>query len=87
MKRIFTKGNVEVQNIKVGDIHFEFCHGSYVEVRVLTLPKRDEIGRWTWSSEHVDTGKLIEYMVSEGFGSQCGANLYDYEAYAGCTRV
>ena len=50
-------------------------------MRVLTLPERDEIGRWTWSSEHVDTGELIEYTVSEEFGSQCGAKLYDYKAY------
>ncbi|NBO23411.1 hypothetical protein EBU94_08770 [bacterium] len=77
-----TKGNVIVENIKVGDIHYEFDSGGVVGVKckVLTLPIRDEEGYWTWKSKNLTTGKEIEYEVREGF-SHYSSNLYDYQAY------
>lgn len=75
-----TKGNVIVENIKVGDIHYEYELGVGIKVRVLTLPVRNDEGEWYWDAEQVSTGKIINYMVNEKY-SHYSANLYDYEAY------
>ncbi len=75
-----TKGNVVVENIKIGDIHYEFSLGMGLEVKVISLPSRDENGYWTWKSEGVKSGRIIDYGVSEGH-AHYGPNLYDYKAY------
>lgn len=81
-----TKGNVIVENIKVGDIHYEFEYGVGLKCEVITLPIRDEEGYWTWKSKNLSTGEEINYAVCEGF-SHYSANLYDYEAYRVSTWV
>ena len=75
-----TKGNVIVENIKVGDIHYEFEYGVGIKCKVITLPIRDDDGYWTWKSLNLKTNKIIEYGVSEGM-AHYSSNLYDYEAY------
>jgi len=76
-----TKGNVIVENIKIGDIHYEFGYGVGIKCEVITLPIRDDKGCWTWKSKNVNTGKIIDYAVSEGL-SHYSSNLYDYIAYS-----
>ena len=80
MKQTHTKGNVIVENIKIGDIHYEYEYGLGIKSEVLTLPENDGDGWWSWKSRNVNTGKEIEYGVREGF-SHYAVNLYDYEAY------
>lgn len=80
MKDILTKGNVIVNKIKVGDIHYEFEYGVGIKCEVLTIPVTDGKGYWTWRSKNVNTGKYIEYGVTEGL-AHYSSNLYDYEAY------
>lgn len=75
-----TKGNVIVEDIKIGDIHYEFEYGVGMKVEVLTTPERDESGYWTWKSKNMTSGKIIEYGVTEGM-SHYSSNLYDYPAY------
>lgn len=75
-----TKGNVIVENIKVGDIHHEFGHGMGMKCEVITLPVRDEKGYWTWKSKNLITGEEIGYGVTEGM-AHYSSKLYDYEAY------
>lgn len=75
-----TKGNIIVENIKVGDIHYEFEYGLGIKSEVLTLPVRDDNGYWSWTSKNLTTDRIIEYGVTEGMGHY-GPNLYDYEAY------
>jgi hypothetical protein len=75
-----TKGNVIVENIKVGDIHYEYEWGLGIKCEVLTLPERSEGGTWTWKSKNLNTGKEIDYLVNEQY-SHYSSNLYDYEAY------
>ena len=84
--RTFTKGNVIVEDIKVGDIHYEFDYNLAVKVEVLTLPKQDKDGLWEWKSKNVKSGKIVDYAVN-GKYSHYGPNLYDYEAYAGCRFI
>ena len=81
-----TKGNVIVENIQIGDIHYEFDYGIGIKSKVITQPVRDSSGYWTWKSERISNGKLINYGVSEG-NSHYGPNLYDYEAYHGCQII
>ena len=75
-----TKGNVIVENIKIGDIHYEYDYGVGIKVEVTSLPVRDDTGYWTWESKQISTGKIISYGMREGF-SHYAPNLYDYEAY------
>ena len=75
-----TKGNIIVEDIKVGDIHYEYEWNVCIKCEVLTLPVRDETGYWTWTSKSLTTGKTIEYGVSEEH-SHYSPKLYDYPAY------
>lgn len=78
-KRIYTKGNIEVQNIKIGDVHYEFEYGAMIKSTVQTLPVEKD-GYWTWESV-TDSGRKVEYGVREGM-SHYAPNLYDYIAYS-----
>ena len=84
--RILTGGNVEVQNINKGDIHYEYDYGCFVKVKVLTQPKGDKRGGWGWKSRNLKSNKKISYFVSEG-NSHYAPKLYDYEAYVGCEQI
>ena len=75
-----TKGNVIVENIKIGDIHYEFEYGVGKKSQVITLPIKNQDGLWEWQSTNLTTGKIINYAVHEKY-SHYGPNLYDYEAY------
>ena len=85
-KKVFTKGNVVVNKIKVGDIHYEYEFGMGIKCEVITQPVRTENGVWTWESKKLNDGKKIEYLVVENF-SHYGPNLYDYEAYPGIKYI
>lgn len=76
----YTKGNVIVEDIKIGDIHYEFEWGVGIKCVVVSLPSRDEEGYWSWQSKNTKTNKIIDYGVNEKY-SHYGPNLYDYEAY------
>jgi hypothetical protein len=85
-----TKGNVIVENIQIGDIHYEFEYGVGIKLKVLTLPVRQEDengdGYWTWQSELIHTGAIINYHIVEKY-AHYSPNLYDYEAYQGCKII
>lgn len=83
---IRTKGNVEVDKIKIGDVHYEFAYRFFVKVEVIELPKEEEPGYWTWKSRNMLTGEIIAYGVTDGL-SHYGPNLYDNEAYKGCRQI
>lgn len=80
-----TKGDVIVEEIKIGDIHYEFEYGFCIKSEVTSLPVRNESGLWEWTSK-TESGGIINYAISEGF-SHYGPNLYTYEAYSGCKQV
>lgn len=50
MREVRTKGNVIVNRIKVGDVHYEYEWGLCTCSKVITLPKRDDDGLWMWWS-------------------------------------
>lgn len=78
--KTLTRGDVIVEEIKIGDIHYEFGYGCGIECEVISLPTRDEDGYWTWQSKNVNGGKIINYGVSETH-SHYGPKLYTYKAY------
>ena len=77
------KGNVIVNRIEVGDVHYEYGYAQRAEMVVIEAPvetKNDEGKRvWKWKSE-LENGEVINYMVTEGW-EHYSSNLYDYEAY------
>ncbi len=79
MKRIYTKGNVEVQNIKLGDVQYEFGYGQELKSTVIELPREVEPGYWQWKNK-TDNHQEIVYGVRENMGHY-GPNIYTYRAY------
>lgn len=77
-----TKGNVVIEDIKIGDIHFEFQFGMCIKSKVIEAPVFND-GYWSWKNECCFSGKKIDYGVRIGH-SHYGPNVYDYEAYMGC---
>lgn len=77
----YTKGNVIVEEIKVGDIHYEYDMGLGIKSQVITAPTKNKDGNWEWKSKNLNTGKEIDYMVNPNFPAIYSVNLYDYEAY------
>ena len=75
-----TKGNIVIENIKVGDILYEFDLGMACKSKVLTLPVKNEDGQWEWTSENLTTGEVINYLVDPEY-VHYGPNLWDYNAY------
>lgn len=79
-----TKGNVIVEEIQVGDIHYEFEYGIGIKCEVISKPVRtvneDGEGVWTWKAKNLTTMKEINYLVTEGY-EHYSSNLYDYNAY------
>ena len=81
-----TKGNIIVENIKVGDIQYEYEYGLGIKSVVITKPTKNEHGQWEWSNKNLNTGGIIEYLVDPRY-SHYSANLYDYEAYTVHTYI
>jgi hypothetical protein len=82
MKRNFyTPGGINVENIKVGDIHYEYEYGAGIKVEVLTVPVRSDQGYWTWKSRNVfDHDHIIDYGLHENY-PHYGPKLYEHEEY------
>lgn len=90
MKKTTTRGGVVIENIKVGDIHYEYEYGFGIKCEVITLPtsnvEDDGDIFWTWKSKNLQTGEIINYGVNDKY-SHYGPNLYDYEAYIGSRYI
>jgi len=76
-----TKGNVIVEDIKIGDIHFDYSGAFEREVEVLSNPVLDDRDAFNWSALNKDSGEIIKYSVVKGF-EQYSPKLYDYPAYS-----
>lgn len=86
MKKTHTRGNVIVEDIKVGDVHYEYEFNFCIKVMVKTEPALNEHGQWEWTSETVKTGKEVEYLVDPKY-AHYSSKLYDYEAYSNITQL
>lgn len=80
MEKTRTRGSVIVDDIKVGDIHYEYDLGACIKSEVITKPEKDENGNWVWESKSLTTDRVIDYLVNPSY-SAYGPKLYDYEAY------
>ena len=76
-----TKGNVIVENIKVGDILYEYGYGQCIKSEVITKPFfNKKKGGWEWKSKKTDSDAIIDYFVNPEY-PHYAPNLYDYKAY------
>ena len=75
-----TKGNVVVELIKVGDIHYETAHGHWAKVIVKTLPVKNKEGAWVWTSQIFNSDRIVNYSVHPEY-TQYAPELYDYPAW------
>jgi hypothetical protein len=80
-----TKGGIVIEDIEIGDIHYEYGYSSYIECEVLTKPELID-GAFHWNSKNVLTGEIINYIITPVF-SHYGPNLYDYEEYFGFKQI
>lgn len=81
-----TRGNVIIEEIKLGDIHYEFEYGCYIKCEVISLPKLDEDGNWIWKSKNLLDEEIIDYLVNPNY-THYSSKLYDYMAYEGCKQI
>jgi len=69
--KTYTKGDIIIEDIKIGDIHYEMEYGIYIKSKVKTLPVKevredeDEF-YWSWESIYLDkndneTDKVIKF--------------------------
>lgn len=77
---VTTAGNILVQDIRIGDIHYEFHDGFGVKCQVINMPIKDLDNNWTWESKNLKSGRIIHFFVNENH-PQFAPKLYDYEAY------
>jgi hypothetical protein len=89
MEKTRTRGNVIVEDIKIGDIHYEYDYGCYCKVEVMTKPRLNKKdGCITWKSKNLLTGRMVDYGVNPRYANGAyGVKLYDYEAYLGCQQI
>lgn len=83
-----TKGDVIVEDIKIGDIHYEYFGSTELKTTVMTLPvkeEREDDNYWRWTSV-TDNDVEINYGVSDKH-SHYGPNLYTYKAYINFNEV
>ena len=78
--KTYTGGNVIVEEIKVGDIHYEYEWNVGIKCEVITLPTLNESGQYEWKSKNLNSGNIIDYLVDPKY-SHYSSKLYDYEAY------
>lgn len=86
MKKIFTKGNVLVNEIKVNDIHFLYELGFEIIYKVISdVQKEPGVGSsnyYSWKAINVGTGAEEEFGIDDRYSGMYGPNIYDYRAYA-----
>jgi len=80
MSKTYTKGNIIVEDITIGDIHYEYDMGLGIKCEVISLPILNDDKQWVWQSKNCKTGAIINYLVDPKY-SHYSVNLYDYEAY------
>lgn len=75
-----TRGNVIVEKIKIGDIHYEYDCNVGIKMEVITKPKLNKDNQYEWESKIISNGNIINYLVDPKY-SHYSAKLYDHEAY------
>jgi len=78
MSKTLTKGNIIVEDLKIGDTIYEYEYGMGIQSEVMTLPILED-GHWSWECK-TRTDEKIKYMVTVGM-AHYGPNIYDYKAY------
>lgn len=90
MSKTRTKGGVDPESLKIGDVLYEYEYGVCVKSIVETLPVLEvtqDGERWSWTSHFASNPtKKINYLISQKY-SHYGPNVYDYEAYMGCRMI
>ena len=59
---VATAGNIVVEEIRIGDIHYEFNDGIGVKCQVIDMPTKDQDGNWVWESKNLKSGKIIHFL-------------------------
>lgn len=81
MGKTYTGGNVIIEDIQIGDIHYEYDMNLCIKSKVISLPKQtNDEDIWRWKSVNVNTGQSIDYLVNVKYATY-SPKLYDYEAY------
>lgn len=80
-----TRGDVIIEEIKIGDIHYEFDYGCVCVSKVISKPVLKD-GVYSWESENTLTGEVIKYAQNTKY-PHYGLKLYTHMAYCGCTQI
>ena len=86
MEDVLTQGNVKVNEIEIGDVHYEYDMGLEIKSTVLTKPVKNEDGNWEWTSQQANSDRVIDYLVNPEY-THYSVKLYDNQAYKNVRRV
>ena len=76
--RSLIRGNVIVEDIRIGDIHYEYEYGMGIKCKVITLHVLNEENQWEWRNINVNNKREISYLADPKYVHH-SANIYDYE--------
>ena len=79
MKDTITKGGLIINDIKIGNILYEYNFGICIKSKVITKPILKN-NQWKWQCEIIPSGEIINYEVDKQYAHML-CNLYNYEAY------
>lgn len=79
---MMTAGNIRTEDIRQGDIHYDFASGMYMEVEVISIPQQKD-GVWSWKAMCTTGKAIIDYHVSIDRNKK----LYDHLAYPAHRKV
>lgn len=80
MMQVTKAGEVIVEFIEIGDVHYEFSGDVGCKMTVITEPTLNSAGNYMWESKSLKTGKIHKMMVNPQF-PQYAPKLYTQQAY------
>jgi len=82
--KTMTKGNVIIEELKIGDTIYEYNTGLHCESIVMNLPVL-EGDIYSWYAKEKTTNRIIHYKQNVKY-PHYGLNIYTYPAYVKVKR-
>lgn len=76
--------DIIIEEIKIGDIHYEFFYNKHIKAEVLTEPVLNG-NLWEWTSKKINDGDIINYSIDKN--STHYLKLYKTMAYFGTKEI
>jgi len=79
-----TRGNVIIEDIKIGDTQYEYDYGFKIISEVVSLPEFVNDG-WSWKNKR-SSGEIINYFINPKY-AHYGPKLYTADVYPNSKEI